>query len=121
MVAARSHIDIYGGRKPTDIPLYTLPEAAHHLRLPTNTVRSWVSGRGYETTNGRRRSSPIVRPADQDGLLLSFGNLTELHVLSAIRKVHHVTLAKVRAAVDFMRNELKTEHPLLEKGLLTDG
>ena len=39
--------DLYGGRSPREIPIYSPAEAAHHLRIPENTIRSWVYGRGY--------------------------------------------------------------------------
>ena len=114
-------IDIYGGQTPIDIPRYTVPEAAHHLRLPTGTIRAWVIGRTYPITSGKRRSGPIIIPADQQIPLLSFGNLAELHVLSAIRRVHHVKLPSIRRAVNFVKKEMKSEHPLIERDFLTDG
>lgn len=55
--------------------------------------------------------------------MLSFNNLSELHVLSAFRD-HDVPLQRVRKAVDYLRKELIGEdhpHPLLALDLQTDG
>jgi uncharacterized protein (DUF433 family) len=117
----RRKVDIYGGQLPTDIPRYTVPEAVHHLRLPTGTVRSWVIGRHYPTRQGRAKSGPIISPADSDIPLLSFGNLAELHVLSSIRKVHGVKLPSIRTAVNYVKNHMDSEHPLIDSEFLTDG
>src|SRR4051812_17300938 len=72
-------IDIFAGQKPMDIPRYTLPEAAHHLCLPTATVRSWIVGRHYPSSRGLKKSKPIIAPADAKTSLLSFANLAEVH------------------------------------------
>lgn len=111
---------IFGGLKPIDIPRYTLPEAAHHLRLPTATVRSWIVGRKYPSAKGQRLFRPIVVPADAKTPLLSFANLAELHALSSIRKVHEIKLENIRRAVNFLRTKTGSEHPLIDKEFLTD-
>jgi hypothetical protein len=112
--------DIYGGRSPRDIPAYTAAEAAHYLRVPENTIRAWVYGRAYPTVAGRRRTRPVVTAADAVRGL-SFTNLLELHVLGAIRRRHHVDMKHVRSAVDFLKREFGTEHPLVDEVMDTDG
>lgn len=116
----RQPIDIYGGMLPMDVPRYTLPEAAHHLRLPAGTVRSWVIGRTYPAVGGKRHFQPVITPEDRDIPLLSFANLAELHVLSAIRRLHGVKLRNIRHAISFLKRDFGSKHPLIEKGLLTD-
>ena len=76
---------IYGNRNPREVPIYSPAEAAHYLRIPANTIRSWVYGRSYTTSAGIQRAMPLVRPAGQRGML-SFVNMLELHVLGAIRR-----------------------------------
>ena len=44
---ARPTTDIYKGKRPTELPLYQIAEAAHNLRMAPATVRSWVLGRHY--------------------------------------------------------------------------
>lgn len=70
---------------------------------------------------GRRTSPPIIRIADPDNRLLSFHNLVELHVLSAIRRHHEVRLRAVRNAVRYLSERLDSHHPLLDHQMLTDG
>jgi uncharacterized protein (DUF433 family) len=120
-VIARPRPDIYRGKDPKDLPLYWLTEAAHYLRLPLATVRSWVVGRDYPTEKGKRVSPAVIPIADPNDRLLSFHNLVELHVLSSIRRTHAVQLKAVRAAVKYLRDRLDSKHPLLDHQMLTDG
>ena len=116
----RHKADLYGGRNPREIPVYSAPEAAHYLRIPENTIRSWIHGRSYPTSRGSRRARPVVAPADPlRGL--SFINLLELHVLGAIRRQHQVDMKHVRAALDFLQREFGTEHPLIDEAMETNG
>jgi uncharacterized protein (DUF433 family) len=52
---------------------------------------------------------------------LSFINLIEVHVLDAIRREHSVPLDKIRIAIDYLREEFGSEHPLAEESFATDG
>jgi uncharacterized protein (DUF433 family) len=114
-------IDIYSGKKPGDVPTYSLSEAAHYLRLPVATIRSWAIGRQYPTQFGAADFRPLIDIADPHGRLLSFRNLGELHVLGSIRHVHQVKLPAVRQAIEYLRNRFQSNHPLLERAMLTDG
>ncbi len=109
----RTAEDIYGGRGPLDAPAYAPAAAAHHLGLPTNTVRYWALGRDHY--------KPVIILEDPAEELLSFRNLVELHVLSAVRRQHNVSLPSVRTAVLFLRREFGSEHPLSDDEMSTDG
>ena len=113
--------DFYGNVDPRDLPVYSVGEAAHHLHLPAGTVAAWVLGKKYVTQVGVQRSKPLVEIEDRQRNLLSFRNLTELHVLSAIRRVHGVKMKVVRSAVKFLRMQFHSRHPLIEREMLTDG
>jgi len=98
---------------PRELPAYTVPEAAHYLGLPASTVRYWSAGRdNYE---------PLIEPAAEGPLLLSFLNLVELHLLAAIRRRHQVSMPSVRRAIEYLADHFQTRHPLLAKALETDG
>jgi len=112
--------DLYGGRSPREIPIYSSAEAAHYLRIPENTIRSWIKGRAYPTSLGHRRTAPVIPPVDPEGGL-SFVNLLELHVLGAIRRQHHVDMKQVRAAVEFLKDHFHSDHPLADEEMDTDG
>jgi uncharacterized protein (DUF433 family) len=53
--------------------------------------------------------------------MLSFTNLIEAHVLHAIRRVHKIRMSKVREAINAIRDEFESLHPLAEIDLYTEG
>lgn len=106
---------------PRVIGAYALADAGRYLSLPLATVRSWVRGRPYPTSGGRRHSTPLICLPSGDEPLLSFTNLVEAHVLAAIRRHHGVPMNKVRSALDYLEKQLRVSHPLAHAQLLTDG
>ncbi len=114
-------VDMYEGRKPAEIPAYTAGDVASLLSLPTSTVTSWTFGTTYGKPGAKKRFAPIIKPADRDERLLSFTNLVEVHVLSALRRQHKVSLESVRRATHFLRKELGSEHPLATTEMRTAG
>jgi uncharacterized protein (DUF433 family) len=102
-------------------PLYTAAEAGRFLRLPVSTVRAWAFGQGYKAKDEPRRFQPVINTADPKGRRLSFVNLVELLVLAGIRKEHQVELKKVRSAVDFLRKQFPSAHPLADNNFQTNG
>ena len=100
------------------LPSYFVTEAAHYLDVPAATIRYWSVGRdGYE---------PLIRAArTSHPTLLSFLNLTELHVLSAIRRRHQLKMRSIRDAIRYLSEHSRTsdarEHPLISQALKTDG
>ena len=98
-------------------PAYTIAEAAHYLSVPAPTIRYWSVGRGeYEPLIVVPRSSPT---------LLSFLNLSELHILAAIRREHVVSMPKIRRAIEYLKENVLDAsdqlHPLISCKLETDG
>ena len=108
-------------RDVSDTPNYSVSEAAGFLFLPTATLRSWVAGRSYPTASGPKRFRPIIRVGHGRPALLSFRNVVEAHVLSAIRREHGVELREVRRALDYVGREFSSEHPLADHEFQTDG
>src|SRR5512138_1609503 len=106
---------------PRLLPAYSVTEAAHYLRMPEETLRSWVAGRFYPVSGERRRSKPLIPWDDPKRQYLSFINLVEAHVLAAIRRRHGVRLPKVRRALDYVRREFNIERPLIEQAFQTNG
>lgn len=109
--------DIYGGRDPRDVPLYSVADAAWYLGIPSATLRSWCSGRPYPTKRGSRHF-PAVLELPKPGRL-SFMNLVEAHVLDAIRRTHKLSLKQVRTAVKWLGSE-GVDHPLAQKQFMHD-
>jgi uncharacterized protein (DUF433 family) len=111
-------VDVYRGRDPREVPAYGLVEASHYLRLPEQTIRQWLYGRPLPSG---KVSKPLVYPASPATYQLSFVNLLELHVLSAIRRQHKVNMRKVRQAIDELEKQFNSPHPLIDQEMLTDG
>lgn len=101
--------------------LYTASEAAHYLRVPVSTARAWVLGQGYRSKGELKCFKPVIALADRQGRRLSFINLVELFVLSAIRRKHGVALPQVRRALDYLGKRFPTPHPLADHQFQTNG
>ena len=108
-------------RDPRLAPAYSVGEAAHYLRMPEETLRSWVAGRLYPVAGESRRSRPLIHLDDPKKQHLSFLNLVEAHVLAAVRRRYGVKLPKVRNALDYVRRQFRVEHPLINEAFQTDG
>jgi uncharacterized protein (DUF433 family) len=116
-----SKTDIYGGRDPRDVPVYSVAEAAGFLRLPVTTLRQWVQGGKHSTRAGLRHARPVIRIPASRPPTLTFWNLAEAHVLAAIRREHGVSLQSVLRALNYVVRELKQPRPLIGQDFLTDG
>jgi hypothetical protein len=114
--------DSYRGRDPRQIPAYTIFDASRYLQIPARTIRNWGYGYPYAThSGGRRHTAPrieIEASADHD---LSFFNLIELHVLSALRREHQVQMPKIRRAVEYLKEQVHSARPLIDEEMETDG
>jgi uncharacterized protein (DUF433 family) len=53
--------------------------------------------------------------------MLSFTNLVEAHVLYGMRRVHKITMTRVRKAMVELRRDFESQHPLAEVDLYTEG
>ena len=100
-----------------DLPAYSVAEAAHYLAVPAATIRYWSVGRDeYE---------PLIAVPQHSPTLVSFLNLAELHVLSAIRREHKVKMRSIRRAIRYLSEHAHTpidkQHPLIGRELETDG
>lgn len=108
--------DPYRGKDPREIPLYGIAEAAHHIHLPTATLRSWVDGRTYKLADGTKGfSPPLIDRPDAEDPRLSFNNLVEAHVLRALRVEHHVPMGHVRKALDYAQRECGIDRLLIRR------
>ncbi|MEC4815325.1 MAG: DUF433 domain-containing protein [Scytonema sp. PMC 1069.18] len=113
--------NIYQNIDPRNVGIYTAADAARYLRVPYTTVRSWVFGSKYHTKIGSKRFEPVIKIPDTKTKLMSFTNLVELHTLNAFRRVHQLTLDKVRQGIEYLQHTYKMEHPLAYQKLYTDG
>ncbi len=118
----RQRSDLFDGDKDSrEVPNYSVTEAAHCLQLPRTTLREWIAGRYYAMEEGPRFFEPLILPASQNPPLLSFMNLVEAHVLSAIRRERQIRLMKIREALRYLYDYFPSRHPLAAQPFETDG
>jgi uncharacterized protein (DUF433 family) len=102
-------IDLYEGRDPRDIPAYSFREVALSIGIPTSTVRAWCLGQS-------NFKSLLHLPAEwNDFQALTFFNLIEMQVIAELRREHGVSMRRVRAALEFLAQNVPVRHPLVEK------
>lgn len=95
------------------MPIYGLAEAARAIRVPVSTLRWWV--------RGREPFLPVIALPDPSDSRLSFTNLVEAHVLSALRLRHRIHLTRIREAISFVEKTLGIPHALASVPFQTDG
>jgi uncharacterized protein (DUF433 family) len=97
-----------------EVPAYNLSEAAVYLGIPLTTLRSWIKGRTYPTSQGEKFFAPLIEPADPIHSVLSFANLAEAHVLQATRD-QDIPIPNVRVVMDYVQQQWPSRHPLISK------
>jgi uncharacterized protein (DUF433 family) len=95
-----------------EVPAYATVDAARYLRVPYQTLRYWVKGHGA--------IEPIVKLAGDHPPRLSFINLLECHMLSAMRTHYNLRLPKVRKALKTLAERFPSAHPLVDQKLETN-
>src|SRR5207245_4436065 len=83
-----------GAESPEELPAYTAVRAAQIVRLSPSTLRLWARGDGEQAA--------LFVPAERSPLTLSFSNLVETFVLASMRKVHGISMQRVRKALRFI-------------------
>ena len=102
---------------PNELPRYSVPEAAHYLRMSNTTLKSWVSGRNYLVAGGEKHWAGLIHRPDEGDPRLSFSNLIEAHVLLALRKQYRVKIKEVRTALDYAQSRYDIARVLLSPQL----
>jgi uncharacterized protein (DUF433 family) len=93
-------------------PAYGLPEVAVYLKVPSTTLRYWLTGFS--------KRPPIIEPVELNPVRLSFMNLLECHALAGMRKIYNLKLPKVRTALRKVTEKFHSSHPLVNEVFLTD-
>lgn len=110
------------GQTTTDLrerPRYSISESAKYIHVYPSTLRSWVAGRSYPRLDGNAHFEPLIQRSDTSDSRLSFSNLVEAHVLSALRKTHNVPMHAIRTAIAYAESDLGVERVLLDPRLQT--
>lgn len=106
---------------PREIAAYSVPEAAHYLGIPASTLRAWVAGTTYDHRGEKRPFQAVIHPADPKTRGLSFSNLIEAYVLTAMRRKHHIGLPTIRRGLRLLTDRLDSKRPLLQERFTTNG
>jgi uncharacterized protein (DUF433 family) len=100
-----------------ELPRYSVPEAAHYLRMSKATLKSWISGRNDRASKGNKPRAGLIDRPDPKNADLSFSNLIEAHVLLALRTEYGVKRKEVRTALSYARRTLRIDRVLLSPDL----
>lgn len=111
----------FNNKDPRDITAYTVGEAAHYLGVPASTLRSWFAGTSYADRGVRKRFQAVIKPADPKSIGLSFSNLIEAYVLTAIRRERNIGLPTIRKGLAYLTDKLGAKRPLLTQQFATKG
>ena len=118
--ASKTKAGIHGGVDPRERPIYTIKEAASYLGIHPRTLRSWVKGQPYSTKTGDRWFAALVTDPPDEGL--SFMNLVEAYVLTALRRQQFVPMKDIRQALNrIFKEDPKAKHPLATRQFATLG
>jgi hypothetical protein len=93
------------------VPAYSLGEAAHYLRMPEGTLRSWVVGKLYPVTGANRRSDEVFSSPDPPG--------RPQEAVSVFHQPRRGT--RPGRALDYVSRQFRVEHPLINQAFQTDG
>ena len=122
MNATEGAVAAYGGVDPRDLPAYTITDAAAILRMSRQTLKNWATGWHYPTkSQGVRETPPLILLPSPEEPLLSFKNVIEAYVLSAIRREYRIQMHKVRSALAYVEKTKGYERPLHDERFETDG
>jgi uncharacterized protein (DUF433 family) len=91
-----------------DRPVYTFREVDRLLGLNQDTARRWVDG--YR--RGNSAYPPIVREESTGERWVTWGEFTEVRLLSEYRDLNHIRIQKLRYVVQSLRQEFGHRYPL---------
>ena len=100
---------------------YSIGEAAHYVRMNPMTLTTWALGREYQTASGAKHWAALFQIADRANRRMSFINLVEANVLRAVRRDHDLTMPSIRAALEYVQQQLGVKRPLADEKFETDG
>lgn len=99
-----------------DEPIYTIGEAAHLLRVKTNTLRYWLEG----LTRKGHIFPPVIRRQSTGSSDVTWPEFIEAGWLSEYRQAK-VSMPELRAFVALARDRFGVEHPFAVEHPLASG
>lgn len=105
-------------------PLYTVPETARYLDVPSTTLTTWTHGyRRQSVGRPEVKGEPVLTALPSTGPrrpVIPFIGLAEGLVLTAMRR-SGVPLQRIRPALTQLDDEFGLQHALASRRLYTDG
>lgn len=104
-------------------PIYSLTEAAQIVRAPSSSFARWAHGHRFKQRSAGEWgwSEPILTGVREGrSYTVPFNALAEGYIVEAFRRAG-LPMARIRPAVDVLRNEIGLENALLSERLRTDG
>lgn len=104
-------------------PIYTLTEAAQIIHAPPTSFARWAHGHRFKQRRAGEWgwSEPILTGVREGrGFTVPFNALAEGFIVESFRRAG-LPMARIRPAIEVLRNELGVENALLSEKLRTDG
>jgi uncharacterized protein (DUF433 family) len=127
MAGPAAIVDVMGFRRPpasvSELPLYTLTEAALIADAKPTTVHRWARGYTYRTPAGdvRTEAEPLITTTGVGRRpVVPFVGLAEIYVLNAFRRAG-VPMQRIRPALARLTEEMGLSAALASERLTTEG
>lgn len=105
------------------IGVYSVPEAARLIGMPSQTLRRWVSGFDHLEAGHNSQQSRLWSPQyakSDDDQFLGFRDLVEARIVKALR-LNGIPLQTVRKCLQRARTIIGDEHPFSTRSFKSDG
>ena len=104
--------------------VYTVPDAAHILKISQEKLRRWVSGQRVPALQYQRKLRASVVDAGIWGegrqKAFNFYALIEVYTITALRELG-VSFQKIRSAREELGKRFQTRYPFATQKLMSDG
>ena len=104
-------------------PIYQQNEAAHIIQAPATSFGRWAHGHNFAQRHvGERGWTPplLTGVTSGRGYTVPFNALAEGFIIESFRRVG-LPMARIRPAIEVLRDEIGLENALLSERLKTDG
>ncbi|MCJ1698322.1 DUF433 domain-containing protein [Rathayibacter festucae] len=105
------------------VPIYTQGEAARIIQAPPTSFTRWAHGHRFRQRQQGAwgHSAPLLTGVrDGRGITVPFNALAEGFIIESFRRAG-LPMARIRPAIDVLRQEIGLENALLSRRLMTDG
>src|SRR3954454_13135134 len=104
-------------------PIYSQSEAARIIQAPPSSFTRWAHGQRFRQRQEGKwgESTPLLTGVRNGrGLTVPFNALAEGFIVEAFRRAG-LPMARIRPAIEVLRDEIGIDNALLSQRLMTDG